>query len=113
MRNYDKEVKELQVKIAEIRTEQEKERIKDFPNIVGKYYSPASTVFLKVTEVIDYDKGFNEASVECIAVYLDSGNYNASISTDSHYDVDLNYEINEENFREKYKAAISIIDNLI
>lgn len=113
MRDYDKEIKELQEKIAEIRTEQEKERIKDIPDIVGKYYSPASTVFLKVTEVTDYDKDFNEASVDCMSVYLDSGNYNASISTDSHYDVRLDCEISEEKFKNAYKGAFAIIDNLI
>lgn len=113
MIDYDKEIKELQSKIAEIRAEQEKESIKDMPDIVGKYYSPASTVFLKVTEVTDYDKDFNEASVECISVYLDSGNYTATIATDSNYDIDIRSEISKDKFMDAYKEALTLIDNLI
>lgn len=112
-RDYDKEIQDLKNRISVLQEEKQSKERETFPDIVGRYFSVAVTCCVKVTEVLSYDKGFNEVNADCISVHLWKDTNDAAIDTNSNYGIGLENEITEEKFIEFYKEAKNIIENRI
>lgn len=112
--NYEDELKKKYEEIQSIREEQLNERLKTFPNLVGKNYR-VSTDTIKKIRVITKVNGDTNCQVQVFSVSVNSQKNYADISTCYFTDeihTDRLDEVTDEVFNEHLKKAIDVINKV-